>query len=346
MTSVDPLTEQLAPAAALCRWLSPLVDLDEGLHVERLQVGRSQEVFRLTSGSSTWLLRRPSRITNDSGSTTAREHRLLAALAGSPVPHAAVLAYCSDVAVIGAPFLVLEWIEGFAPRIPLPTPFDTKVMARREMCFSLVDALATLADFDWRDAGLEGFGRPEGFLERQVARWLSLLDRNRTRDLPVAREVGAWLSANRPAEHPARLMHGDYTWTNVMFAPDPPGRVRAIVDWEQSTVGDPLLDIGYLTGLWYEPGEDAGGRDPAGLFCQLPGNPARDELLEQYSRKTRYDLTHIRYYQALAMFKLACILERTWARYDAGDSDDPEHARLEHRVPALLERAATFAGLR
>lgn len=339
----DPVT---VPVDKLASWLAPRLDLDGPVRARRVSTGHSNEMFRVTSGQRTWLLRRPPRVDNAPGAhNMAREYRLLSALHGSGIPHPEALALCESPDVIGTPFLLLEYVEGFAPRLPLPRPFHNDPQAQREMCFDMVAALARLAAFDWQGAGLDGFGRPVGFLERQVDRWLGQLAKYRTRELPWVDELADWLQQRVPVSAPTGLIHGDYTWSNVMFAPDRPGRVAAIVDWEQATIGCPLLDIGYLLGLWYEPGEEATGRDPATLFCQLPGNPTRNELLEHYATHSGLAVDDIGFYQVLALFKLSCIIEGSYARHISGRSDDPVHASFKQRVPALLLRAATFAGL-
>jgi aminoglycoside phosphotransferase (APT) family kinase protein len=340
------LTEELVPLAPLRRWLSGRLPVADDLAVQRVSTGHSNEMFRLSTGSHEWLLRRPPRVRSAaSAHDMAQEFRLLSALDDSDVPHARALALREDAAVIGAPFLVQSFVSGFPPTLPLPEPFTADVTARRELAFGLVEALATVARFGWRDAGLGGFGRPDGFLDRQVGRWLGQLASYRTRELPWLDELAGWLRAHQPARSPAGLMHGDYTWSNVIFAAGRPGRVAAIVDWELATIGDPLIDIGWLLGLWLEEGEEAHGRDPRTLFCQLPGNPTRAELLARYAEVSPLPVDDIDYYQVLALFKLCCIIEGSWYRYQSGQSDDPAHASFERRVPALLTRAARVAGI-
>ena len=340
------LTEELVPLIPLRRWLAGRLPVEDDLTVERVSTGHSNEMFRLRTGPHGWLLRRPPQVrAAASAHNMAREFRLLSALDRSDVPHARALALCEDAEVIGAPFLVQSFVSGFPPTLPLPEPFTDDVAARRELAFGLVEALAAVARFQWRDAGLDGFGRPDGFLDRQVDRWLGQLAKYRTRELPWLDELATWLRSHQPAHSPAGLMHGDYTWSNVIFAAGRPGRVGAIVDWELATIGDPLIDIGWLLGLWLEQGEEAHGRDPRTLFCQLPGNPTRAELLARYAEVSPLPTGDIDYYQVLALFKLCCIIEGSWYRFQTGQSDDPAHASFERRIPALLTRAARIAGI-
>lgn len=340
------LTNLLVPREPLLRWLSTRLPLEAEVSISRASTGHTNEMFRIVSGPHAWLLRRPPRVVlARRAHDMAREFRLLSALRGSSVPHADAVLVCDDSDVIGAPFMIQRFVDGFAPRLPLPEPFTSDIGAQREMAFAMIDELANLARFDWQGNGLGDFGRPEGFLDRQVPRWRSQLDKYRSRELPGLAEVAGWLVAHQPAWSPVGLMHGDYTWSNVMFGHGRPGRVAAIVDWEQSTIGDPFLDLGYLLGLWQEHGEDAYGRDPSSLFCMLPGNASREEMLQRYALTAPFVPESAEYYQVLALFKLGCIMEGSYYRHRNGTSDDPMHATLETRVPSLFRRAARIAGV-
>jgi aminoglycoside phosphotransferase (APT) family kinase protein len=202
-----------------------------------------------------------------------------------------------------------------------------------------VGGCAELAAVDWQTRGLEGLGKPEAFLERQVPRWLAQLDRYRTRDLPDLDVICSWLTANTPPMSPAAIIHGDYSPFNVMVAHDPPARLAAIVDWDTGTIGDPLLDIGHLLARWTEPGEQpllgvqAGGVD---------GYPTRAEMAERYAQRTGRDLTALTYYEVLALFKLAVILEGRHAREVAAGVPAAETS-MATMVPDLLQGAVEFA---
>ena len=222
-------------------------------------LGMGNALFELRRGESVWVLRRPPAVLNDkSASNMTREYRILRALDGSRVPHPVARALCEDPAVIGAPFLIMDKIDGFTPGFTLPEPFGSDPSLRRGLAEAYVDALVELADVDWRARGLENLGKPEGFLERQVPRWLAQLDRYRVRDLPELDFVTDWLERNRPAMSPAAIIHGDYSPFNVMVAPEPPPRLAAVIDWDTGTIGDPLLDIGHLLGALDRPGRGAG----------------------------------------------------------------------------------------
>jgi aminoglycoside phosphotransferase (APT) family kinase protein len=312
------------------------------LSAERMGEGTgiANALYLVRRGDETWVLRRPPDVKNDpSASNTAREWRILNALDGTPVPHPRPLLYCDDATVIGAPFLMMEVISGFTPGFELPDPFASNPPMRRELALAYVDGCASLSKVDWWARGLEGLGKPEGFLERQVPRWLAQLERYRTRELPELEFVTTWLESNVPTMSPAAIIHGDYSPFNVMVCPEPPARLAAIVDWDTGTIGDPLLDIGHLLARWTEPGEEpvinvqAGGVD---------GYPTRAAMADRYAERTGRDLGALAFYEVLALFKLAVILEGTHARESAAGVPEAEQSMVEI-VPRLVRGAAEFA---
>lgn len=345
--------EPLVDPARLETWMDDEgIEPGEPVTVERITTGHSNEVFRVTRGARTLVLRRPPRTPlSPTAHDMAREFRVLSAFhdpagwastSASPVPVPTPVACCTDAAVLGAPFYLMEPVDGVVVRDRLPPPLDSSSDAPRACAFALVDALAGIHAFDWQAGGLDGFGRPDGYLDRQVPRWLGQLARYKTRDLPEVDEAGAWLAAHTPAMQPPGVIHGDYKLDNVMYAPRVPVELVAVVDWEQSTVGDPLVDLGWLLGLWIEPGEPA---SLAGGSPFPPGAdvPTRAELTNRYATHTGRDLTHLDFYCVLGLFKLACVMEGSYARFRAGTSDDSYFASLEHGVPALARRALEFA---
>lgn len=301
--------------------------------------GIGNALFELRRGDATWVLRRPPAVLNDeSASNMTREYRILAALEGTPVPHPTVRALCEDTSVIGSPFLVMDKVDGFTPGHELPRVFEAPEH-RRALAHAYVDALVELAAVDWRARGLKGLGRPEGFLERQVSRWLAQLGRYQTRDLPELSFVTDWLERNRPAGSAPAIMHGDYSPFNVMVAPAPPARLAAVIDWDTGTIGDPLLDIGHLLARWGEPGEEPVIGEQAG---GSHGYPTRTELARRYADRSGRDLSALPYYECLALFKLAVILEGNYARAHAKDVPDAEN-KMTAMVPRLMTAAARFA---
>jgi aminoglycoside phosphotransferase (APT) family kinase protein len=314
------------------------------IEVERITTGHSNEVFRVTRGDLAAVLRRPPRTPlSPTAHDMAREFRLLSAFSGraaAPVPRP--IACCTDAEVLGAPFYLMEPVDGVVVREQLPAPLDADETAPRACAYALIDALAGIHAFDWRANGLDGFGKPDGYLDRQVPRWLGQLERYKTRDLPEVDEAGRWLAAHTPQMQAPTVIHGDYKLDNVMFAPRLPVELVAVVDWEQSTIGDPLVDLGWVIGLWIEPGERASlaGASP---FAPTADVPTRDELVDRYAKATGRDLEHLAFYCVLGLFKLACVMEGSYARFKAGTSDDAYFAALDKGVPALAQRALEFA---
>ncbi len=342
-----PDTSVAVDAEALGLWLAgtvPSAGGPEPIVVSRLGVatGTANELYRVQRGDDAWVLRRPPAVKNAPGaSDMAREFRVLRALEGSSVPHPRAIAFCEDPSVIGNPFLVLELVDGFTPVDPLPPWFDTDLDARHELGTVLVDGLAELALVDWRAAGLDGFGKPDGFLERQVARWLGQLDRYRTRPLDGLDGLLAWLGANRPAMGAPGIIHGDFSLYNVLIAPERPVRLAAIIDWDTATIGDPMMDLGLLLARWQHDGEDIVGVVDIG---DRSGLASREELAGRYADRSGRDVSAIAFYEVLALFKLACIIEGNYAR--AVRRADGSADAIAGIVPSLLRSAAAIAASR
>ena len=309
--------------------------------IEPIGDGHSNVTYALRRGSTELVVRRPPRgPLPPSAHDVLREARVLRALDGrAPVPR--VLEECDDPGVIGAPFYVMERIEGEVVGDAVPPALDTEP-ERRRMGEGLVDALVTVHGVDWRAAGLDGFGKPDGYLERQIKRFSGLWERNRTRDLPAIERVGRWLGAHVPESPPATIVHGDYRLGNVMYAPAPPARLVAIFDWEMSTIGDPLADLGYLCTFWVDRDDP-----PAGIFEQhaltrAPGWPTRAELVARYEERSGRSMSDIRWYQALALWKIIVFMEGNYRRALAGSVDDPYLKAFGEAIAGLTDRAEAF----
>ena len=239
------------------------------------------------------------------------------------------------------PFYVMQAIDGWSPMDGgWQAPFDSDLRARRGLAFQLVEGAAKLGRVDWRAQGLEGFGRPDGFHERQVDRWLKFLDAYQVRELPGLAEAADWLRHNRPAHYKPGIMHGDYQFANVMFAHGEPARLAAIVDWEMTTVGDPLLDL-----AWALLGYDGENPRDDGFYLDMRGMPTRSELLEHYETVSGLSTENIDYYLVLANWKLGIVLEKTYA---AGvrnpEKVDPKISEtFGSMIPELIATAAELA---
>lgn len=310
----------------------------------RLLTGGTQNILlRFTRGAREFVLRRPPlNARPEVRATIAREARVLAALAGTAVPHPTLHASCTDDDVLGAPFYLMAPIDGFnASAGGLPQLHHDPAIQRRMGC-SMVDALLRLGEVDPQAVGLGDFGKPQGFLERQVARWRGQLEHYQVHagwpgpsSLPGVTDVAQWLEANRPAPSRIGILHGDFHLANVMFSNES-AELAAIIDWELATVGDPLLDLGWLVATW----PDAGGQG-AGTIRVTPwrGFASASELVEYYRERSTRDLSAIDWYVVLARFKLGILLEGSYARACAGQSP----AELGHRHHAsalqLIEQA-------
>lgn len=310
--------------------------------MSRLAAGGSNELYELEADGSRLVLRRPPRTPSAPGAhDVVRETRVLRALDATDLPHPRLVAVCPDDKVAGAPFYVMSRVEGFTARAPLPALFGEKA-ALRELAEAALDALVRIAALDWRELGLGGFGRPEGFLARQTGRWLGQLERYRTRQLPHLEAIAGWLDANLPDAGPESLLHGDYQLVNLMFATQRPARVAAVLDWEMSTVGDARADLGWLLAGWEEQGEPS--CRPYPQITGLAGMPRRRELAERYAEATGTPIEDLAWFEVLALFKLSCIMEGSYFRRLRGESDNELHDALEWSIPVMLERAAAFAG--
>jgi aminoglycoside phosphotransferase (APT) family kinase protein len=303
--------------------------------------GHSNVTFAIRRGAWQAVLRRPPRPPlPPSAHDVIREARVLRAVAGAArVP--AVLATCDDERVIGAPFYVMEHVEGHVITSELPARLDTPA-DRRRMGEELVDTLVELHAIDWRAAGLDGFGRPTGYLERQIRRFSGLWEHNKTRELPAVERVARWLRENLPASPPATIVHGDYRLGNVMFAPSPPARIVAIFDWEMATIGDPLADLGYMAATWSDRGDPPGAFDLSSV-TRLDGFPTRAELVARYEERSGRRVDDIRWYQTLATWKAVVFMEGNYKRAVAGMTDDPFLRSFGDGVVELAERAEELA---
>jgi aminoglycoside phosphotransferase (APT) family kinase protein len=325
-------------------WLDTALPGSGEFCITRISTGASNEIFAVERDGGRWVLRRPPRTrVSASAHDVTREYRVLRALDATDVPHARALVLHEDPELIGAPFMVSEFAPGWAPEPPLPPSVADDKNAQRHLAEAYVDTLARISSVPWQEIGLGGFGRPEGYLARQATRWRTQLERYRTREIPHIDEVADWVDANRPATQRTGLIHGDYHLPNVLMYPLT-GRagelaVSAVLDWEQSTIGDVMVDIGWLLALWEEPGEQSLVHPGTIGMGRYPGILTRADITERYAQRTGLDLAGVRFYEILAMFKLACVLEGSWYRLQQGTSDSARHHAFGHLVPLLATRA-------
>lgn len=305
--------------------------------------GTQNVMLRFAREGREYVLRRgPEHLRPGSNTVISRESTVLRALNGTDVPHPTLIAACDDTSVLGdAVFYLMEPIDGFNAGLELPDAAAGTPELRRELGLALVDALISLGRVDFRAVGLADFGRPDGFLDRQVDRWLGELASHQALpgypdvELPHVDEVAGWLRDRVPTSWTPGLMHGDFHACNVMFRRDTPG-VAAIVDWEMSTIGDPLLDLGWLIATW---DLDGAPDEFAGQLTRAGGLPTADELAQRYAQGSTRDLDRLPWYVVLACFKLGIILEGSHARALSDLAPKEIGDRLHATAIALFERA-------
>jgi aminoglycoside phosphotransferase (APT) family kinase protein len=314
-------------------------------NVERLGGGTQNILVRFERGGRAYVLRRPPEHQRPkSNDALRREARVLTALDGTGVRAPKVIAACPDETFMnGAVFYLMEAIDGFNATTALPEPYASDPKRRHRMGLDAARALAELGAVDHTEVGLGDLGHPEGFLERQVGRWLSELrsydqqDGYPGPDIPGLDEVASWLEERRPDHWRPGIMHGDYHLANLLYSYDRP-EVAAIVDWEMCTIGDPLLDLGWLIATW--PGEDAAMM--GGPIGAATGLPTAEELVAVYAAASDRDLSALTWYAVLACFKLGIVLEGTHARAFAGRAPKDVGDLLHATTLGLFARARTF----
>lgn len=333
---------------ALARWMDaaglPAGSIED---VQPIGGGTQNIMLRFQRGGSGYVLRRgPRHLRPHSNDALRREIRVLHALASTSVPCPRIVAACEDEQVLrGAVFYLMNPVDGFNATVALPALHASDAAIRHAMGLSAVDALAALHAVDHERVGLGDLGRPDGFLSRQVTRWLGELESYSRHvgypggELPAVTEVAAWLEQRVPQSWWPGIVHGDFHLANLMFAPDSPS-VAAIVDWEMCTIGDPLLDLGWLLVTWPDP--DHPSPAAAHAFGAAGGLPRPAELLERYALGSSRDLAQVDWYMVLACFKLGIVLEGTYARACAGKADKATGDFLHRAAVSLLRRAETM----
>jgi aminoglycoside phosphotransferase (APT) family kinase protein len=336
--------ESLINVGRLSTWISerglasgPITD------ATRLGGGSQNVILRVTQGGRDFVLRRPPVCPRaESDETMRREARVLKALAHTDVPHPGFIAACSDEGTLGFAFYLMEPVVGFNALAGLPALHADSRALRHRMGLALVDGAAALARVDYRAVGLEDFGKPEGYLQRQVSRWQAQLASYAhcagwpgPGSLSGLSALAEYLERHRPTEFKPGIIHGDYSIGNVMYRHDS-AELAAIVDWELATIGDPLIDLGWILATWRTPGEV-----DIGVLRVEPfeGFPTAAELIERYAAQSERDLSSLDWYVVMACYKLAIILEGTFARAHAGRAAMATGLRLHAAAMRLCERA-------
>jgi len=334
---------------ALAAYLASMGDPPQGpLTASVIPGGKSNLTYIVDAGERRLVLRRPPLAhVLPTAHDMSREYRVLAALRDTDIPVPRVTALCADASVLGAPFYVMEWVDGHVIRDTLPGEYPATPDTRRAMSAALVDTLAALHAVVPGDVGLADFGHPAGFLERQVRRWWMQWEASKTRDLPSIEELHGRLEDTLPAQSPPGITHGDYRMDNVMFAPRDPGRIAAVLDWEMCTIGDPLCDLGLMLVYWAETQDEPSARRLQGRALTVDdGFYSRREIIERYAAASTRDLSGLDWYIAFGAYKLAIIAEGINARFLLGMTVGDGFDQMGEMVPLLVDRALeTASGL-
>ncbi len=339
--SPDSGPEAKIDTTALGAWMDKEGLPGAGQPIEQRYVsgGSQNEIFEIRRGELHGALRKPPATApapRDEG--ILREWRIIDALTGTDVPHTAAIAVCPDPTVLGRPFYLMGYVDGWSTMNTTgwPTPFDRDLEARSGLAYQLIEGIVQMGAVDWRARGLEDLGRPDGFHDRQVERWTRFLERIKGRDLPGLDEATAWLATHRPIDFVPGIMHGDYQFANVMFEHGAPARLAAIVDWEMGTVGDPKLDLAWALQGWPE---DTSSETSHIGYVDIAGMPGYAALLDYYASRSGRQVDDFDYYLILARWKLAIVLEQGYQRA----ASDPKLESFGPVVLDLMARAAELA---
>ena len=335
--TMSPTTESLQ------RFLDDSLGDHAPIEVTAMIGGGSCEVFAVDRGGSRWVLRRaPQHASSATAHDVLREFRILDAIKDEPVRIARPVIACDDPAVFGAPFYVMHRIDGTPIRQQVPVAWADAPETHGRALEELIDALVAIHAVDWQACGLGDLAPKPDYLARQLARWLDQLDSYGGRDLPDAHDIGQWLAANRPEDQAPALCHGDYKLDNVLYAPDAPPRLLAVVDWEMAAIGDPLVDLAWA--LIFHPGPE--GTMRLGMAKQprfaVEHLPDRAALVERYAAGSGRDTSGIGWYDVFARWKLAIVLEGSYAKFQRGLSSKPIHQYFGSQADLLLDSATAL----
>lgn len=326
----------------LATWMDGMGLPGKGAPLEArfLSGGTQNEIYEIVRGDDRCVIRLPpahAPANRDEG--ILREWRIIQALDGTDVPHTKAIAACEDTSVLGRPFYLMGFVDGWSPmgNKQWVEPFTSDHSQRAGLAYQLAEGIALLSQVDWKAQGLHDLGRPDGFHERQVSRWTGFFERIKGRELDGMDVATRWLREHKPLDFVPGIMHGDYQFANVMFRDGAPARLAAIVDWEMGTVGDPKLDLAWMVQSWPE---DTNAPDAAtASYVDLRGMPSRSQLVAHYAEVSGRQVDDLDYYLVLAKWKLAIVLEQGFQR--AGD--DYKLQSFGAIVPELMRSAAELA---
>lgn len=312
-----------------------------GVAIEQFPGGHSNLTYMVRSGRQEWVLRRPpfgSRVA--SAHDMSREYRVLSRLHSvfpkAPEP----VLYCENDDVIGAPFYLMERIKGVIYRAQKPEGFAMSPHQVRDACYEFIETLAQLHLVDYEAAGLSDLYKGPGYLDRQVRGWEQRWANAKTSDVPEMDRVLPWLQAHQPEDSGAAVIHNDYKFDNLVYDPDKGTKLIGVLDWEMSTIGDPLSDFAVTLTTWHENQDEPESTVAACFLCAETGALTREELIRIYRRRTGFDLSNLLWYYVLALYKGAVILQQIYYRYHHGLTKDRRFAALGGVATAMARRAA------
>lgn len=326
---------------ALQRYLQPhLPGLKTPIQIRQYPSGFSNLTYEVSWGETRWILRRPPPGANvKSGHDMAREFKILNGLSPLYKRVPAPKLYCDDAAVIGAPFYLMDRIDGVILRADMPAAMRPAPELMANIAEQFIHTLAEVHTFDYNAAGLADLGQPDGYVERQVNGWIKRYNRAKTDDVQAMDKVGTWLQSNCPKSRRTALIHNDFKYDNVVLDPTNWTQIIGILDWEMATLGDPMMDLGTTLGYWVSPGDPPAMQALKLSPTTLPGNPSRSTLAHWYAAATGASLENLVFYYAFGLFKIAGIVQQIYNRYKQGHTDDPRFAGLIHAVRACSEMA-------
>jgi aminoglycoside phosphotransferase (APT) family kinase protein len=315
------------------------------LTCSQFPAGHSNLTYLISLAGREFVLRRPPFGTRvKSAHDMGREYRVLSKLHTVYAPAPRPTVYCEDPAVLGAPFYLMERLPGIVIRKELPAPLAAAPELCRRLSFSLVDNLAALHSIDLEQAGLNNFGRPEGYVRRQIEGWSKRWTEAQTEDVAAMNEAAHWLAAQMPAGSGTALIHNDYKLDNILLDPVDPTRITGLLDWEMATVGDPLMDLGTALSYWIEAADSSAFQQLRFSPTTAPGFITRREFLDRYAEKTGHPVANPVYYYVYGLFKLAVILQQIYYRYVQGHTRDERFAPLGEVAKGLGRRAGDAIG--
>jgi len=320
------------------------------LELMQFRTGSSNLTYLMRLGKDEWVLRRPPRgPVAPTASDMAREYRILSRLWQGFYPAPRAMLFCEDPAIIGAPFYIMERRKGVV--VTLRQPFAPALLGHSPstycaMAEAFIDTLADLHAVDYRAIGLGTFGKPAGFLQRQITGWMGRWEKAKTQEVPLMKKLADWFLEHQPPSQPPVILHNDFYLHNVMFDDKFPGRIVAVLDWEMSSLGDPMIDLGTALNYWRDPGD---APDHLALSegyphtAITPGMLRRDEMANRYALRTGRDISAFPYYLALAYWKYATVVEQLYLRFHRGMTTEPRFANYKKYAPVLAREAAKVA---